>query len=92
MLPIITPPFVIGLGIILLFGRSGVATVRSSATGSASRPSRWIYGFSGLLLVQALAFTPIAYLVLIGVVKASARRWRRRRRRFAPTAGGLSAP
>ena len=27
ILPIITPPFVIGLGIILLFGRSGVATV-----------------------------------------------------------------
>ena len=26
ILPIITPPFVIGLGIILLFGRNGVAT------------------------------------------------------------------
>jgi iron(III) transport system permease protein len=68
VLPIITPPFVIGLGIILLFGRSGVATVLFSDLFGIS-PSRWIYGFSGLLLVQTLAFTPIAYLVLIGVVE-----------------------
>lgn len=67
VLPIITPPFVIGLGIILLFGRSGVATVVISDLFGIA-PSRWIYGFSGLLLVQTLAFTPIAYLVLIGVV------------------------
>jgi iron(III) transport system permease protein len=68
VLPIITPPFVIGLGIILLFGRSGVATVLISDLFGVP-PSRWIYGFSGLLLVQTLAFTPIAYLVLIGVVE-----------------------
>ena len=68
VLPIITPPFVIGLGIILLFGRSGVATVLISDLFGIP-PSRWIYGFSGLLLVQTLAFTPIAYLVLIGVVE-----------------------
>ncbi len=68
VLPIITPPFVIGLGIILLFGRSGVATVMISDLFGIP-PSRWIYGFSGLLLVQTLAFTPIAYLVLIGVVE-----------------------
>jgi iron(III) transport system permease protein len=68
VLPIITPPFVIGLGIILLFGRSGIATVLISDLFGIP-PSRWIYGFSGLLLVQTLAFTPIAYLVLIGVVE-----------------------
>ena len=68
ILPIITPPFVIGLGIILLFGRSGVATSLISDLFGIP-PSRWIYGFSGLLLVQTLAFTPIAYLVLIGVVE-----------------------
>jgi iron(III) transport system permease protein len=68
ILPIITPPFVIGLGIILLFGRSGVATSLISDLFGVP-PSRWIYGFSGLLLVQTLAFTPIAYLVLIGVVE-----------------------
>jgi iron(III) transport system permease protein len=68
ILPIITPPFVIGLGIILLFGRNGMATwLMSEFLGIP--PSRWIYGFFGLLLVQTLAFTPIAYLVLIGVVE-----------------------
>jgi iron(III) transport system permease protein len=68
ILPIITPPFVIGLGIILLFGRTGIATVALSEWLSIP-PSRWIYGFFGLLLVQTLAFVPIAYLVLIGVVE-----------------------
>ncbi|QIG49690.1 iron ABC transporter permease [Nordella sp. HKS 07] len=67
ILPIITPPFVIGLGIILLFGRNGIATwIMAEFLGIP--PSRWIYGFFGLVLVQTLAFTPIAYLVLIGVV------------------------
>jgi iron(III) transport system permease protein len=68
ILPIITPPFVIGLGIILLFGRNGVATIALSEWLGIP-PSRWIYGFFGLLLVQTLAFVPIAYLVLIGVVE-----------------------
>jgi iron(III) transport system permease protein len=68
VLPIITPPFVIGLGIILLFGRNGAATWLM-AEWLGIPPSRWIYGFFGLLLVQTLAFTPIAYLVIIGVVE-----------------------
>jgi iron(III) transport system permease protein len=68
VLPVITPPFVIGLGIILLFGRSGVAT-NLIADWFGVRPGRWIYGFNGLVLVQVLAFTPIAYLVLAGVVQ-----------------------
>src|SRR3989475_6988611 len=32
-------------------------------------PSRWIYGLPGVWLAQVLAFTPIAFLVLIGVVE-----------------------
>lgn len=68
VLPVITPPFVIGLGIILLFGRSGVATSLISDWFGV-RPGRWIYGFTGLTIVQVLAFTPIAYLVLSGVVQ-----------------------
>ena len=31
--------------------------------------TRWIYGLPGVLLTQVLAFTPIAFLVLIGVVQ-----------------------
>jgi iron(III) transport system permease protein len=68
VLPIITPPFVIGLAVILLFGRSGAVTgFLDWAFGIP--PSRWIYGFNGVFLAQLLAFTPIAFLVLIGVVE-----------------------
>jgi iron(III) transport system permease protein len=68
VLPIITPPFVIGLGIILLFGRTGIVTAAMS-DWLGIPPSRWIYGFFGLVIVQTLAFAPIGYLVLIGVVE-----------------------
>jgi iron(III) transport system permease protein len=69
LLPIITPPFVIGLALILLFGRAGaVNAFLEWAFGIP--PSRWLYGLTGILIAQILAFTPIAFLVLIGVVEA----------------------
>ncbi|MGB5067961.1 MAG: ABC transporter permease subunit, partial [Albidovulum sp.] len=68
VLPIITPPFVIGLAIILLFGLSGTVTT-TVADFFGFRPTRWVYGLPGLLIAQVLAFTPIAFLVLIGVVE-----------------------
>lgn len=68
VLPIITPPFVIGLAIILLFGLSGTVTT-SVAAILGVEPSRWVYGMPGILIAQLLAFTPIAFLVLIGVVE-----------------------
>jgi iron(III) transport system permease protein len=71
LLPIITPPFVIGLGLILLFGRSGLVNqLLEWAFGIV--PTRWIYGYPGVLLAQVFAFTPIAFLVLIGVVEGVA--------------------
>ncbi len=68
VLPIITPPFVIGLAIILLFGLSGNVT-RFVADIFGVAPTRWVYGMPGILIAQVLAFTPIAFLVLIGVVE-----------------------
>ncbi|WP_193140808.1 MULTISPECIES: ABC transporter permease [unclassified Meridianimarinicoccus] len=68
VLPIITPPFVIGLALILLFGLSGSVTV-FVADVFGIQPSRWLYGLPGVLIAQVLAFTPIAFLVLIGVVE-----------------------
>ncbi len=68
VLPIITPPFVIGLAIILLFGLSGAVTTWV-ADLIGVRPTRWVYGLPGVLIAQVLAFTPIAFLVLIGVVE-----------------------
>lgn len=68
VLPIITPPFVVGLAIILLFGRSGTVTQFWAAV-TGLEAGRWIYGLPGLWFAQMLAFTPIAFLVLIGVVE-----------------------
>lgn len=68
VLPIITPPFVIGLGLILIFGRSGVVNQAADSLFGLQL-GRWIYGFNGVLLAQVFSFTPIAFLVLIGVVE-----------------------
>jgi iron(III) transport system permease protein len=68
VLPIITPPFVIGLALILLFGRSGLVNQLLDWSFGV-QPTRWIYGFPGVLLAQLFAFTPVAFLVLIGVVE-----------------------
>ncbi len=64
----ITPPFVIGLGLILLFGRSGLVN-HFLEWAFGITPTRWIYGMQGILVAQVFAFTPIAFLVLIGVVE-----------------------
>ncbi len=68
VLPIITPPFVIGLAIILLFGLSGTVTTTVAEVFGVA-PTRWVYGMAGVTIAQVLAFTPIAFLVLIGVVE-----------------------
>ncbi|MEO8508741.1 MAG: iron ABC transporter permease, partial [Betaproteobacteria bacterium] len=68
VLPIITPPFVIGLSLILLFGRSGLVN-QFLEWAFGIEPTRWIYGMQGVLVSQIFAFTPIAFLVLIGVVE-----------------------
>jgi iron(III) transport system permease protein len=68
VLPIITPPFVIGLALILVFGRSGLVN-QLLDWAFAVPATRWIYGFQGVLLAQLFAFTPVAFLVLIGVVE-----------------------
>src|SRR5215472_12714084 len=68
ILPIITPPFVIGLGLILVFGRSGLVN-QFFEWAIDLQLGRWFYGFPGLIVAQLLSFTPIAFLVLIGVVE-----------------------
>jgi len=67
LLPIITPPFVVGLGLILLFGRAGIVNqLLESAFGIT--PTRWFYGLFGIWLAQLFAFTPIAFMIVRGVV------------------------
>ncbi len=67
LLPIITPPFVVGLGLILLFGRAGVVNQGLESVFGVT-PSRWFYGLFGVWLAQLFAFTPIAFMIVRGVV------------------------
>jgi iron(III) transport system permease protein len=69
ILPIITPPFVVGVAIILLFGRTGLVT-GFVADLMEVRPSRWIYGLPGILIAQVLAFAPVTFLVLLSTLEA----------------------
>lgn len=65
LLPIITPPFVIGMAIILLFGLQGFVT--SQLLGLKTQG---IFGFPGLALAQTLSFAPVAFLVIASVVES----------------------
>ena len=69
ILPIITPPFVVGVAIIVLFGRTGVLT-QLGADIFDVRPTRWVYGLPGILMAQVLAFAPVTFLVLLGTLEA----------------------
>lgn len=69
ILPIITPPFVVGVAIIVLFGRTGVVTGWLEFLFDMPR-TRWVYGLPGILLAQVLAFAPITFLVLLGTIEA----------------------
>lgn len=71
LLPIITPPFVVGLGLILLFGRAGVAN-QFLEWAFGIPPTRWFYGWFGVWLAQTFAFTPIAFMIMRGVVQGVA--------------------
>jgi iron(III) transport system permease protein len=71
LLPIITPPFVVGLGLILLFGRAGIVNqLLENLFGI--EPTRWFYGMPGVLVAQLFAFTPIAFMIMRGVVQGIA--------------------
>ena len=47
ILPIVTPPFVIALALVVLFGRTGLVTGWLDACFGIPR-SRWIYGLPGV--------------------------------------------
>ena len=64
ILPMISPPFVVALSAILLFGRVGLIT-----RGLLGLRDVEIYGFHGLVLVQSLSFFPIAYMMLVALLQ-----------------------
>ncbi|QUT13683.1 ABC transporter permease [Rahnella inusitata] len=68
ILPIVTPPFIVGLGVTLMMGRSGYLT-EFMADWFGLTNTNWLYGFTGIWLAQVLAFTPMAFMILDGAIK-----------------------
>ena len=64
-LPILSPPFVLCLSIIFLFGRQGLIT--KSLLGIEGND---VYGMGSLIVVQVLSFFPIAYMTLSGILSS----------------------
>lgn len=63
--PIISPPFLLALSAILLLGENGLITQWLAARFGL----RWsIYGLPGLVLTETLAYFPLAFLTLEGVL------------------------
>jgi iron(III) transport system permease protein len=61
LLPLISPPFLVSLAFILLFGRNGVVTRSLGLDWS-------IYGFHGIVVAQVFTFLPQAYILLANVL------------------------
>lgn len=57
LLPLIAPPYIFALSLIMLLGRNGIITRALNLNWS-------IYGFSGVVIAQTLAFLPLAYLMI----------------------------
>ena len=64
LLPVVSPPFAVGMSVLALFGRSGLIS------------KNWlgvrydIFGLDGLLIAMSVSFIPIAYLNFVGMLQA----------------------
>ncbi|MBN6709910.1 iron ABC transporter permease [Haemophilus haemoglobinophilus] len=68
ILPIVTPPFVVGLGVTLMLGRSGYVT--AYLVDYLGFSSNWLYGFTGIVIAHTLALTPMSFMILEGALKS----------------------
>ena len=64
ILPVVSPPFVLSLSMILLFGRSGII----SKTLLGIQDSN-IYGMRSIIIIQTMTFFPVCYMMLKGLLK-----------------------
>ena len=64
MLPVVSPPFVLSLSLIMLFGKSGIITRYLLGIYDNS-----VYGFWGIAIVQTLTFFPVCYMMFRGLLK-----------------------
>lgn len=64
LLPVVSPPFVLSLSMIMLFGKAGIITRHLLKIYDNS-----VYGFWGIVIVQSLTFFPVCYMMLKGLLK-----------------------
>ena len=64
LLPVVSPPFVLSLSMICLFGKAGFVTRYLLGIRESN-----IYGLFGLVTVQTLTFFPVCYMMLRGLLK-----------------------
>jgi iron(III) transport system permease protein len=57
LIPLIAPPYLFALSLIIMFGRNGLVT--------RALDLPWqLYGFTGVVISQSLAFIPLAYMMI----------------------------
>ena len=64
-LPILSPPFILSLSIIFLFGKQGLIT-----NSLLHITDNDVYGMGSLVVVQVISFFPIAYMTLSGILSS----------------------
>ena len=64
MLPVVSPPFVLSLSMIMLFGKAGIITRHLLGIYDNN-----VYGFWGITIVQTMTFFPVCYMMFRGLLK-----------------------
>ncbi len=64
LLPTISPPVLMALGLILLYGRRGLVTHELLGLSTTA-----LYGFRGLVVAQLLSYFPFAYLLMLNLFR-----------------------
>ena len=64
MLPVVSPPFVLSLSMIMLFGKAGLITRFLLGIYDNN-----VYGYWGIVIVQTMTFFPVCYMMLRGLLK-----------------------
>lgn len=63
MMPLIAPPYLFAISLIILFGHNGIMTKAFGIKWS-------LYGFTGVVIAQTLAFIPLAYLMIENTLRS----------------------
>ena len=63
LLPVVSPPFVLSLSVIMLFGKAGIITRHMLGIYDNN-----VYGFWGIALVQTMTFFPVCYMMFKGLL------------------------